>query len=316
MALLRFISPIGQEREIVDADDLYNLIQAGEFNYETRVHDESSGQWIRAHDHPLFIKIRNIAAKRQVAKGQSDVASFRDDDVASFRDDSVSESRLQQFRAMGAHDHPLFIEIRNIAAKSEVPKCPVPKSPVPKSPVPKSPVSKSPVPKSPVPKSPVPKSPVPESPVPESPVPESPVPESQVPESHVPKSQVPKRKVAKSQSDVASNKIGGVSASRLGVGDRLLLIGIFTYFLSLISFFVLIGPLHDGARRPFVILLAAPVLLVVGLQAMYPALPFARRKLKRSALGGLMRGIHPTGSGTAGIILLLSVIIAALFFRF
>ncbi len=65
--LLRFIDADGHEQEVADIDGLYNLIRAGSISYESLVRDDATGRWIKAADHPLFHRIREIAGQQQAA---------------------------------------------------------------------------------------------------------------------------------------------------------------------------------------------------------------------------------------------------------
>jgi len=65
MALLRFIDTDGREQDVADIDGLYDLIQDGRIGYESLVRDDASGRWVKADDHPLFKRIREIAGQQQ-----------------------------------------------------------------------------------------------------------------------------------------------------------------------------------------------------------------------------------------------------------
>jgi hypothetical protein len=61
MPLLRFLDPDGEERDIVDINHLFELIQTGLVSYDSLVLDDNAGQWVPARDHEFFVRIRNIA---------------------------------------------------------------------------------------------------------------------------------------------------------------------------------------------------------------------------------------------------------------
>jgi hypothetical protein len=61
MPLLRFIDVDGKEQDATDVNHLYELIQAGQLGYDSLVRDESSGRWVPARNHELFIRMQDIA---------------------------------------------------------------------------------------------------------------------------------------------------------------------------------------------------------------------------------------------------------------
>jgi hypothetical protein len=65
MALLRFIATDGREQDVADIDGLHDLILDGRIGYESLVRDDASGRWVKADDHPLFKRIREIAGQQQ-----------------------------------------------------------------------------------------------------------------------------------------------------------------------------------------------------------------------------------------------------------
>lgn len=66
MALLRFIDTDGREQDVADIYGLLDLIQNGRVRYESLVRDDASGRWVKAYDHPLFNRIREIAGQQPV----------------------------------------------------------------------------------------------------------------------------------------------------------------------------------------------------------------------------------------------------------
>jgi hypothetical protein len=65
--LLRFIDANGHEQEVAEIDGLYNLIRAGGIGYESLVRDDATGRWVKAADHPLFLRIREITGQQQAS---------------------------------------------------------------------------------------------------------------------------------------------------------------------------------------------------------------------------------------------------------
>jgi hypothetical protein len=62
--LLRYIDAEGREQSVADIDALYEAIRARQVGYESLVFDDTAGRWIKAADHPLFVRIREIAGQQ------------------------------------------------------------------------------------------------------------------------------------------------------------------------------------------------------------------------------------------------------------
>jgi hypothetical protein len=71
MPLLRFIDVDGKEQDATDVNNLYELIQAGRLGYDSFVRDESSGRWVPARNHELFVRIRDIAMQAPAPRAPS-----------------------------------------------------------------------------------------------------------------------------------------------------------------------------------------------------------------------------------------------------
>jgi|SRR6185312_235083 len=67
MPLLHFIDIDGREQDVENIEALYDLIRAGRINYESLVRDDVAGRWVKAAEHNLFKRIREIAAQQQVS---------------------------------------------------------------------------------------------------------------------------------------------------------------------------------------------------------------------------------------------------------
>jgi hypothetical protein len=80
MTFLRLIDLDGKEHYAVDVAQLYELIKAGKVNYECLVRDDSQERWVRAREHPYFIRIRNLATETASAIPPHSVSS--DDSTA------------------------------------------------------------------------------------------------------------------------------------------------------------------------------------------------------------------------------------------
>ena len=66
MPILRYIDPKGREQNVEDVNHLYELIQSKDVGYESLVWDDQDQRWLTARDHPLFQRIREIAAASPV----------------------------------------------------------------------------------------------------------------------------------------------------------------------------------------------------------------------------------------------------------
>jgi hypothetical protein len=62
--LLRYIDAEGREQSVADIDALYEAIRARQVGYESLVFDDTAGRWVKAADHPLFVRIREIAGQQ------------------------------------------------------------------------------------------------------------------------------------------------------------------------------------------------------------------------------------------------------------
>ena len=71
MPLLRFIDVDGKEQDATDINHLYELIKAGQLGYDSFVRDESSGRWVPARNHELFVRIRDIAMQAPAPRAPS-----------------------------------------------------------------------------------------------------------------------------------------------------------------------------------------------------------------------------------------------------
>jgi hypothetical protein len=71
MPLLRFIDVGGKEQDATDVNHLYELIQAGQLGYDSLVRDESSGRWVPARNHELFVRIQDIAMQAPAPRAPS-----------------------------------------------------------------------------------------------------------------------------------------------------------------------------------------------------------------------------------------------------
>jgi hypothetical protein len=61
-SLLRFVDGEGRERTVGDLNHLYDLIRAGQIDYDTLVWDHLAEHWVKAHDHGFFRGLAEAAA--------------------------------------------------------------------------------------------------------------------------------------------------------------------------------------------------------------------------------------------------------------
>lgn len=105
--LLRFIGADGQEQDIADIDGLYAMIQAGGIGYDSLVRDDASGRWVKAADHPLFKRIREIAARQQAEPAHAPPAPA----AAQFASSSASvdngKTKARWFAAITSREEAL-----------------------------------------------------------------------------------------------------------------------------------------------------------------------------------------------------------------
>ena len=116
--LLRFIDTDGREQEASDIDGLYELIQSGRVGYESLVFDATAGRWVKAFDHPLFKRIREIAGQQAAAPPPpralivpSVTASPRETDVVPppSAADPKAKTKTKWFAAITTRDEALKI---------------------------------------------------------------------------------------------------------------------------------------------------------------------------------------------------------------